>query len=271
MLSNKKGYLIKKSIFDRKKMRLFLEDGSWIETTETLDVSIPLTNTEENLRAWYVDFPKFEPVRANGFVGSVAEGGSVNFRDIYFNPHGHGTHTECLGHITKDIYSVNRTMNEFICKAQVVSIEPIVKEVEGGTLDRVITLEQLSKAIPEKGIEAILIRTLPNKGDKKHVNYSASNPPYLELECIEFFDRHKIRHLLIDTPSVDREEDGGELAFHHAFWKVPQQPDFQRTITELIFVSDEIADGVYLMDLQVAPFENDAAPSRPVLYRINKA
>lgn len=251
-------------------MRLFLEDGSWIETSEPLDIAIPMTDTEGNVRAWYVDPPRFEPVRANGFIGSVAEGGSVNFRDIYFNPHGHGTHTECLGHITKDVHSINHVLNEYICKALVTSVKPVAIDRGSGIVDKVVRLEQLNDLILEKGTEAIVIRTLPNSDIKEHLNYSASNPPFLDIECIEFFNRHKIRHLLIDTPSVDREEDGGELTFHHAFWNVPNQPDFKRTITELIYVHNEIVDGTYLMELQVAPFENDAAPSRPVLYKINK-
>jgi hypothetical protein len=77
-----------------------------------------------------------------------------------------------------------------------------------------------------------------------------------------------IKHLLIDLPSVDRESDGGELAFHHAFWGVPDEPNFQRTITELIYVTNSISDGMYILELQVAPFENDASPSRPVLYAL---
>jgi len=55
-------------------------------------------------RAWYVDFMKLQVVRANGFLGSVAEGGAVNFRDVQFNPHGNGTHTECLGHISPEAH-----------------------------------------------------------------------------------------------------------------------------------------------------------------------
>ena len=81
-------------------MKLFLSDGTFIETDKPIDISIPLTNDNYNPRAWYVDPPVFEPVRANGFIGSRKEGGAVNFRNIFFNPHGHGTHTECLGHIT---------------------------------------------------------------------------------------------------------------------------------------------------------------------------
>jgi hypothetical protein len=94
-------------------MKLFLKEGRYIDTDQPIDISIPLVSGKENLTAWYVDPPRFEPVRANGFIGSVAEGGSVNFKDIYFNPHGHGTHTECLGHITRDVYSVNKSLRTF--------------------------------------------------------------------------------------------------------------------------------------------------------------
>jgi hypothetical protein len=70
-------------------------------------------------------------------------------------------------------------------------------------------------------------------------------------------------------PSVDRESDEGKLAFHHAFWNVPENPN-DKTITELIYVNDEITDGLYILEMQMAPFENDASPSRPVLYKIQK-
>jgi hypothetical protein len=32
-------------------------------------------------------------------------------------------------------------------------------------------------------------------------------------------------------------------------------------------VPDDIVDGIYLLEIQMAPFENDASPSRPVLYK----
>jgi arylformamidase len=151
-----------------------------------------------------------------------------------------------------------------------ITIEPVLIEAKDGKLDRVILLEQLEACRIIEGVEAIIIRTLPNTSTKRSCNYSSANAPYLDLKCIDFFDAHNIKHLLIDTPSVDREEDGGELAFHHAFWKVPEQPDHTRTITELIFVNESIPDGQYVLELQVAAFVNDAAPSRPVLYQIEK-
>jgi len=79
-----------------------------------------------------------------------------------------------------------------------------------------------------------------------------------------------VKHLLVDIPSVDKEIDGGTLAFHHAFWNVPEQPITNRTITELIYVPNEVEDGHYILELQVSNFDNDAAPSRPLLYKKRK-
>ena len=105
--------------------------------------------------------------------------------------------------------------------------------------------------------------------DKCEKNYSNTNPPYLDLSLINLVNHLNVKHLLLDLPSVDREEDKGELAFHHAFWNVPNKPNLERTITELIFVENKIPDGKYLLEMQMAPFENDASPSRPVLYKID--
>ena len=75
-----------------------------------------------------------------------------------------------------------------------------------------------------------------------------------------------VKHILVDLPSVDKEVDGGLLEAHHAFWRVPDHPRHGCTITELIHVPDSAPDGLYLLNLQVAPMENDAAISRPVLH-----
>lgn len=246
-------------------MKLMIENVGFIDTESPLDISLPLTNDTCNPRAWYVDPPVFEPVRTEHYVGSVKEGGSVNFRDISFNPHGHGTHTECLGHITEEIFSINRTLNKFWFKARVITIDPKVVDNQG-EIDRVINPE-VFQDLPE-GTEALIVRTLPNDLDKKHKNYSSSNPCYFDVRCADVIISKGIKHFLVDLPSVDRESDGGALVFHHRFWEVPESPNFERTITELIFVDNSIKDGEYILNLQVAPFENDASPSRPVLYEI---
>ena len=250
-------------------MKLFLSEKTYIDTARGKDISLPLTADTLNPRAWYVQPPVFEPVRADGFIGAVAEGGSVNFRNIRFNPHGHGTHTECLGHITEEVYSVNEHLKQSFFTARVISVTPEKIWVEEDkTEDEVITARQLRKLLKDVKTEALVIRTLPDYQGKPHRNYSDSNPPYIDAAAIEVLDDAGIQHLLIDLPSVDREEDGGELAFHHAFWQVPQNPQFHKTITEFVYVPDTIPDGDYILNLQTAPFENDATPSRPVLFEL---
>jgi arylformamidase len=245
--------------------RLFLEDGRFIDLGLPLDISIPLQFNSKNVRAWYVDPPVSEPVRTAQYTGSVAEGGAVNFRNVFFNPHGHGTHTECLGHITKHLYSINDVLEKYFFRAQVISILP-KRRTNGSQIDFVITAEQLLQQ--NLYTEALIIRTLPNEVSKRQRNYSSTNPPYFEAECADILIQNGVKHLLVDLPSVDREEDNGVLAFHHRFWEVPDRPNFERTITELVFVKNEIQDGEYVLNLQLAPFVNDASPSRPVLYAI---
>ncbi|TNF47661.1 MAG: cyclase family protein [Bacteroidetes bacterium] len=250
-------------------MRLIVENIGVIDTEKPLDISLVLVNNDSNPKAWYVDNPRFEPVMANGFTGSVEQGGSVNFRNIYFNPHGHGTHTECVGHITNEVYSVNRTLKNFFFLAQVITVEPEIRtNADDGIKDLVITRKALNGIHFMENAEAIIIRTLPNTEDKKSKNYSNTNPAFLDLDTIELLAPDRIKHLLIDTPSVDRENDGGLLSFHHKFWNTGGEIRFDRTITELVYVNNEIQDGLYVLELQMASFENDAAPSRPVLYRI---
>ena len=226
---------------------------------------MPLSTDENTTRAWYQNPIKMEAVRMGDWVGDVNEGGSVNFRTITFNPHAHGTHTECVGHISKEFYSVNNALKRFFFVAELVTILPIA--LSNG--DFVISGEQLEAAMDKKsGAEAIVIRTLGNGPGKLHTNYSNTNPPYLLKDAIEFLNSKGIQHLLIDMPSIDRESDGGKLEAHHAFWHYPQNTDLNKTITEMIYVPNEISDGIYLLNLQIAPFENDASPSKPVLYKV---
>lgn len=241
-----------------------------VDLSKPIDISIPLTNTDKNPIAWYIDKPVIEPVRFGDWIGKVSEGSSsTNFNNIFFNPHGHGTHTECLGHITHQFYSVNEALKQFFFTAELVSIAP-----EWQTEDWVITKIQIEKALAGKTPEAIVIRTLPNDDHKLHQNYSNTNPPYLEGVAAQYLREIGVQHLLVDLPSVDKEHDEGKLAAHKAFWNVKNTIELNAdartdaTITEMIFVPDDVRDGSYLLNIQIASFENDASPSKPVLYAI---
>ena len=243
-----------------------------IDLSKPIDISIPLSNTDQNPIAWYIEKPEIEPVKFGDWIGKVSEGSSTNFNTIFFNPHGHGTHTECLGHITREFYSINQCLKQFFFLAELISVEP-----EKNGEDLVISLKSISTALDvtkRQNIEALIIRTLPNSASKKHKKYSKTNPPYLSEEAAIFIREIGIQHLLIDLPSVDREEDEGKLLAHKAFWNVKdvnnlnQDARLNCTITEMIYVDDEIQDGSYILNLQIASFENDASPSKPILYKI---
>ena len=243
-----------------------------IDLSKPIDISIPLSSTEENPIAWYLEKPEINPVVFGDWIGKVSEGkSSTNFNNIFFKPHGHGTHTECLGHITREFYSINQCLKQFFFTAELVSAQP---EIQGE--DLVITKSQIQNALKGKKPEAIVIRTLPNEKDKLSKKYSNTNPPYLHEDASIFIRESGIKHLLIDLPSVDKEHDEGKLLSHKAFWNVKnvdvlnEDARLECTITELIFVADEIKDGSYLLNLQIASFENDASPSKPVLYAFLK-
>ncbi len=230
-----------------------------------LDISIPLRPGQHNVNAWYSQPVRIEPVVMGDWVGDVNSGGSVNFRNVFLNPHGNGTHTECAGHISKENYNLNDYLKTFFFFAEVVSLHP---EKVGD--DNVITRKQLEDKWSDSTAEAIVIRTLPNDTEKLIHQYSNTNPPYLAEDAAQWMVEKKIRHLLLDLPSVDREKDDGKLLAHHAFWKYPGTTRLDCTITELIFVPDHVKDGLYLLNIQITSLENDASPSKPVLYTLTE-
>lgn len=236
-----------------------------VDLFKPIDISIPLAGSAETASAWYVEPMKLEPVVMGEWVGDVNKGGSVNFRNITFNPHGNGTHTECVGHISKEFYTINKSLERFMFVAELITVLPA--QLENG--DFVITRRQLASVLSGVNTpEALVIRTLSNGPAKLTYNYSNTNPPYILKEAIEFLNELGVTHLLIDMPSIDKEVDGGKLEAHHAFWNYPAGTQLHKTITEFIYVPNEVMDGTYMLNLQIAPFENDASPSKPVLYKV---
>lgn len=239
-----------------------------VDLSRPIDLSIPLHDGTPQVRAWGVDRVRMEPVIWKGSPCLVREGAPTNFRNILFNPHGHGTHTECVGHITPEIHPVGPLLKRHFFTAQLITVRPEERRMADDKVDRLITLPQLREAIAEKPAEALVIRTLPNTPDKRSRDWSGANACYLEPTAAAWLRSIGVLHLLLDLPSVDREEDQGALAAHHAFWDFPRTVDLDRTITELLFVPDEARDGDYLLGIQLPHFMNDAAPSRPVLYAL---
>ncbi len=232
------------------------------DLSQPLDLSILLKEGLENVNCFHAPPVEYWPVVAGDFVGSTAQGGPVNFFNVKFNPHGNGTHTECVGHIAKERYVLRDCLTESHFWAKLVSIFP--QKTDGG--DRVIFQQQLEEIFAKNEADALIIRTLPNDELKLRTNYSGANPPYLHHEAVKYLVECGVQHLLLDLPSVDREEDGGQLLAHRVFWQYPEAVRQHCTITELIYVPNEVKDGFYLLNLQTASFDLDVSPSRPILF-----
>src|SRR6186713_986998 len=95
-----------------------------VDFTRPLDISIPIRAGRENVNAFYIPPVRFEPFSAGEFVGDVNQGGSCNVFNIYMNPHGNGTHTETVGHISKEKYPIYKCLTTFFFNAELITIDP---------------------------------------------------------------------------------------------------------------------------------------------------
>lgn len=240
----------------------FNNQSVFIDLKNPIDISIAIDNNG-GVNAFHIPPAKFEPIRVGSFVGSVIEGGSANCENLFINAHGNGTHTECVGHISKERICINDCLKEFFHFAQLVSVEP-----EKTNSDFIITLDSISKLEKISDCEALIIRTLPNAKEKLTTNYSGANPCYIDAKVCKKIRELGYKHLLIDLPSVDREEDGGALSAHKEFWDFNSAPRRDMTITELIYVPSEVPDGTYFLNIQIASLMTDASPSKPLLFNM---
>lgn len=263
--------------------RLEMKIASMIEALgKATDISIPLRFNGPQPNAYGVEKATSEPVQAGSLVGDTRLGGSVNFEQYTFIPHCNGTHTECVGHITHERISVRDCLQDALMPAQLMSVLP--ERIEG---ELVITRKTLELATSEPRAvatgffdsgesKALVVRTLPNDASKLTRDHGDANmPPYFSADALRYIVELGVKHLLVDLPSIDRIFDDGKLINHRIFWNVEEgsfeagdQTRFNSTITELIYVPNEVADGNYILNLQIAPFESDAAPSRPILWAV---
>lgn len=214
-------------------------------------------------------------LQAGGFTGDTRHGGSCNVRTLHLTPHCNGTHTESVAHVTHDGLPPAGSRTS-LHGATLVSVTP---ERRGDAT--VITARQLENALAKFGDgqmrAALIVRTLPNDKAKLTRRYG-DGTPWFEPAAMGLCAGIGVEHLLTDLPSLDPMHDEGRLAAHYAFWGLlPGERRGARatrphcTVTEMIYVPDEAADGYYLLDLQLAPFMTDATPSRPIIYPLEAA
>ena len=249
-----------------------------------IDISIPLRFNGEQPNAYGVEKASSKACEAGDLVGDTRRGGSCNFEQYTLIPHCNGTHTECVGHITNERTSVRDCLQDVFIPAVLISVSPekndgeplLTKELIESSISQTETGQEGSVLLlNDAGSKALIIRTFPNDDSKLTRVYTADIPPYFTTEAMEYMVELGIRHLLVDMPSIDRIYDEGKLANHRIFWNVEPgsfavngNSRVNNTITELIYVPNEVEDGNYLLNLQIAPFDTDASPSRPVIFKM---
>jgi kynurenine formamidase len=246
-------------------------------------VAVPLDPHTGHPSFFMTEHARVRPLRSGLFLGDMSQGGSCNVEMFEMVPHCHGTHTECIGHAVPERRTVQSTIYQRPCAARLVTVAGIRASrtaesypVEQQSDELLITRKELRAAVSDVvsiGVEALVIRTRPNDPGKLTRDYSKfSHFPVLSSEAMHWLAVQPLKHLLIDTPSLDRGDDQGRLANHRTWWgldaTVPEDDTdaSMRSVTEMIYVPSRIRDGLYWLHIELSPLVSDATPSRPVLY-----
>ncbi|MGB0495617.1 MAG: cyclase family protein [Kangiellaceae bacterium] len=225
-----------------------------------------------------------KPLEMGSYIGDTKRGGSCNANVLTMIPHCNGTHTESVSHIINEMIPVYQCIKQSAFPCVLISVEPTSPSKTSDayqpcmdTSNKVIARNQLEKHLEKYSnsqLQGLIIRTLENSTEKKSLAYNSDHyPPYLTNDAMQYLVEREVHHLLVDFPSVDKMYDEGQLSNHRLFWKVNKSETklnpsstIDKTITEMVFVSDDVKDGFYLCNLQVPEIATDAVPSRPILY-----
>src|ERR1035437_8376719 len=150
-----------------------------------IDISIPLRFEGPQPNAYGVQPAISNACRSGDLIGDTRRGGSCNFEQITLIPHCNGTHTECVGHITKRRISVLDCLKDVLMPGVLVSVEPEKEDngdlrISRGCVETAFTPHAVyasGTAAVQSGAFALMIRTLPNDERKLTRSYDQSNIP----------------------------------------------------------------------------------------------
>ncbi|NGX51690.1 MAG: hypothetical protein K1060chlam2_01563, partial [Chlamydiae bacterium] len=248
-----------------------------VDIGNPISLAIPLHFNSAQPNPHGVAMATSSPIEIPGMIGDTRQKGCVNWEKLVFTPHSNGTHTECVGHITDNRITIHKSFSEVFFPTVLISVTPIPSEEtrdryhpEKKPSDKMITRSSLIDALkgyPDVFCKGVVIRTLPNDEGKQERHYLKEPPPFFSLEAMQYLVEKGVKHLLVDLPSVDSASDDGKLAAHRLFWNVPlnsrsltESSHPNRTITEMVYVSNSVQDGTYLLTIQIPSFMSDAAP-----------
>ncbi|HIE74437.1 MAG TPA: cyclase family protein, partial [Flavobacteriales bacterium] len=193
-----------------------------VDFSKGIDISIPLNFNGEQPNTYGVERASSKPFQDGQFIGDTRKGGPCNFETYSFTIHCNGTHTECIGHITDERIDILSSLNEEMIPSSLISITPKMTNENYipilNTENLVITKEDLElhlKDVNSKFLRGLIIRTLPNYESKKSRDYMKETPSFFSIDAMEYIVNLGVEHLLVDTPSVDRLLDEGNLSSHN--------------------------------------------------------
>lgn len=264
-------------------IRIEMNDNTYkFDSDSGIDISIPVRFDSKQFKAFRAEPAFVEFYNGDDFTVSIESGSGCNCPVFTFAAHLHGTHTECVGHISKQNHILQDTAKipPYVF-GQLITVKTVKADGCNETYDPdfekndfVITQKMLQQKITKK-CDALIIRTTPNEHDKRTRNYDETPPAFFTNEAMQYILDIGIEHLLVDMPSVDRLNDEGKLSNHHIFWDVEQgshdvpKPS-HKTITEFIYVPERVKDGAYILSINPGNIRSDAAPSMPILYEIEE-
>jgi kynurenine formamidase len=258
-----------------------------VDRAAPADLAVTLDFEGGQPRFFAPERARAEPMRAGSFSGAVRHGASCNCATLTLAPHCHGTHTECVGHLTDNGPGVAELTPVAPSLALLLTLQPERRgDFHPGPGEVAAPDDRVLRAGPLEAAAArwldlpwtsLVIRTLPNEPAKRHRDYDAQGAAYFLPEAMRWIVGRGVTSLVVDLPSLDRADDGGRLAAHRTYWGLPAGSTdgrlatrAQALVTELAYVPDALHDGPYLLDLHVPAFASDAAPSRPVLYPLHE-
>ena len=238
-----------------------------VNTDEGMDLSIRNDFSGSAPIFYGSEQPKANALRFNDFIGDIKEGGSCNVPVVTLDIHCTGTHTESIAHVIDSEEKISDVCPYGMIPAWLTSVELCEANDTSESYhcdigsNMLITKKELQKNISES-YSALIIRTLPNDDSKKTRDYDVKPAPFFTNDAIDHINELGVKHLLVDIPSIDKANDGGQLENHKRFFKQG------KTISELLFIPNDLKDGFGFLQIQLPNWGLDAAPSRPIFYSI---
>ena len=247
-----------------------------IDSDEGVDISIPVEfNKDKNPKFYDTSNPRKDYYKFSGIEYNVDWGAGCSVPLVTMNIHCSGTHTETANHVIKNAPVISDITNLNFIPSQLISVTPESNSNEKyhaniNENDKMITKSQLVKSLDsmDEFLDSVIVRTIPNDEEKKSRNYNSNYHPFLSNDALHFLKNKGIKHFVIDTPSIDKFDDDGKLENHKMFFSNEDGSINKNTITELVFIPDHCLDGKYLLFIGAPNFKLDAAPSKPIIYKI---